>query len=44
MEDITMKIYTLDSSASAVILGDYGESRITYTQDVGFSLDFERIT
>ncbi len=30
--DLEMKVYEKDSSASAVILGDYGESMIDYTQ------------
>ncbi|HCW06433.1 MAG TPA: hypothetical protein DGG95_03595 [Cytophagales bacterium] len=44
MEDMTMKVYKLDSSASAIVLADYGESKITYAQGTGFSLTFERLT
>lgn len=39
-----MTVYPNDSSASAVILADVGESRIVYSQSSGFSLLFERIT
>ena len=39
-----MTSYDKDSSASAVILADYGTSAISYRQNIGFSLDFERIT
>lgn len=44
MEDMKMNSYEKDSSASAVILVDYGQSTIVYRQNVGFTLDFERIT
>jgi transglutaminase-like putative cysteine protease len=44
MESLTMKRYAADSSASAVILGDYGSSTIQYSQSLGFSLIFERTT
>jgi hypothetical protein len=43
MENLTMKSYPKDTSASAVVLADYGESTIFYQQNVGFSLSFERI-
>lgn len=43
MEDMKMTIYNKDSSASAVILADYGDSQITYSQITGFSVTFERI-
>ncbi|MBT1706926.1 transglutaminase-like domain-containing protein [Fulvivirgaceae bacterium PWU5] len=41
MDDMTMKTYTKDSSASAVILSDYGEAYITFTA-VDANLSFER--
>lgn len=44
MEDVAMPFYKKDSTASAVILADYGTSTIVYRQNIGFSLDFERIT
>ncbi|HET9486503.1 MAG TPA: hypothetical protein VFO54_03675, partial [Chryseosolibacter sp.] len=43
-EEISMTSYDKDTTASAVILADFGESVITYRQNIGFSLDFERIT
>lgn len=43
-EEISMTTYDKDSTASAVILADYGVSAITYRQNLGFSLDFDRIT
>src|SRR5262245_3137359 len=44
MEDIKMTLYEKDSSASAVILADYGESTMAYSEERGFYLKFERIT
>jgi transglutaminase-like putative cysteine protease len=44
IEDLQMKVYEKDSSASAVVLADFGESTITYNQMSGFKLTFERIT
>lgn len=44
MEDMKMTSYEKDSSASAVILVDYGQSTIVFRQNIGFTLDFERIT
>jgi hypothetical protein len=41
MEDMTMKTYDKDSSASAVILSDYGEAYISYTT-VSVALNYER--
>lgn len=41
MADMTMKIYDKDSSASAVILSDYGEAYVTVTA-VNITLSFER--
>ncbi|NOS56680.1 MAG: DUF3857 domain-containing protein [Cyclobacteriaceae bacterium] len=43
MEDMKMTVYDKDSSASAVVLADYGESTISYNQTEGFQLFFERI-
>ena len=43
-EELMMTSYDKDSSASAVILADYGRSAIRYNQSTGFSLDFERVT
>lgn len=44
MEALTMKYYPGDSSASAVILADYGSSTIDYSESLGFTLKFERTT
>ncbi len=44
MDELKMTKYEKDSSAAAVILGDYGESIISYTQGLGFQLIFERLT
>src|SRR5688572_8301127 len=41
MDDMQMKVYTLDSSAAAVILTDYGEARVEFTS-VKTSLVFDR--
>lgn len=43
-EELSMTSYDKDSSATAVILADFGESAISYRQNIGFSLDFERTT
>jgi len=43
MEDMTMKVYQLDSSAEAVALVDYGESSIAFTDNKGFQITFERL-
>ena len=43
-EELSMTSYDKDSSASAIILADFGQSSITYRQNIGFVLDFERIT
>jgi transglutaminase-like putative cysteine protease len=42
MEQMQMKVYPKDSSASAVVLADYGESSIDYATDK-FLIRFERI-
>jgi hypothetical protein len=44
MADLKMVSYPKDSSASAVILTDFGQTSMVYSQSVGFSLLFERIT
>ncbi|MDH5610638.1 MAG: DUF3857 domain-containing protein, partial [Cyclobacteriaceae bacterium] len=43
-EDVMMTVYAEDSSAEAVILGDYGVAYFTYLQSSGFMLKFERHT
>lgn len=43
-EELLMTTYDKDTSASAVILADYGFSSIVYRESLGFSLDFERTT
>lgn len=43
-EELEMKVYDKDSSAAAVILADYGESVILYSESSGFKVEFERIT
>ena len=43
MEDLKMTVYSKDSSAAAVVLADYGDSKISYSQNTGFNLSFERI-
>ncbi len=44
VEQLSMTTYDADTSASAVILADYGESIIEYDQSNGFMLSFERLT
>ncbi len=44
IEDLKMQIYDKDSSAAAVILCDFGQSSLVYSQSDGFSINFERIT
>lgn len=44
MEQLLMKEYSADTSASAVVLTDYGESIIQYDESDGFTLQFERLT
>lgn len=43
-DELAMTHYPADSSASAVILADIGESKIVYSQGSGFSINFERTT
>jgi transglutaminase-like putative cysteine protease len=42
MEDMKMSQYAPDSSASAVVLMDYGQSALRYNTSTGFILQFER--
>ncbi len=44
IEDLKMTSYSKDTSASAVVLADYGQSSLVYNQSDGFRLSFERIT
>jgi Transglutaminase-like superfamily len=44
IEDLKMVTHPKDSSASALILTDFGQSSLVYSQSDGFSLLFERIT
>ena len=43
-EELSLTTYDKDSTAPAVILADYGESSLLYRQNIGFAIDFERIT
>ncbi len=43
IEDLKMTVYPGDSTATAVVLADFGESEITYNQTTGFEVKFERI-
>ncbi|MDZ4716688.1 MAG: transglutaminase domain-containing protein [Cytophagales bacterium] len=43
IEQLQMTVYDKDSSAAAVVLSDYGESRIDYNADDGFIIKFDRI-
>ena len=43
-EELLMTTYDKDTTAPAVVLADFGESSMIYRQNVGFTLDFERIT
>jgi Domain of Unknown Function with PDB structure (DUF3857) len=42
MVDMKMTLYAKDSSAEAVVLADFGESKLEYNQTSGFQLVFER--
>jgi len=43
VEDLKMVRYEKDTSASAIVLGDYGSSNITYSQSTGdWTVNFER--
>ncbi|AHM61448.1 hypothetical protein D770_15970 [Flammeovirgaceae bacterium 311] len=41
-QDLEMKIYENDTTAQAVILGDYGEAYFTYNEERGFQLNIKR--
>lgn len=43
LDQVQMKVFAEDSSASAVVLADFGESAIEYSADRGFTIRFERI-
>lgn len=43
-EELEMKFYHLDSTANAVVLGEYGTSRFTYNQNKGIQVLFTRHT
>jgi|JI10StandDraft_1071094.scaffolds.fasta_scaffold00415_21 hypothetical protein len=43
IEDLKMTHYAKDSSAAAVVLCDFGESSLVYSQVDGFSIKFERL-
>ena len=43
-QEVSMTKYEADTAASAVVLVDYGESRIVWDQSQGFQLLFERYT
>jgi hypothetical protein len=43
IEDLKMTVYDQDSSAEAVVLADYAESAISYSDAKGFQLSFQRI-
>src|SRR5262245_9046880 len=44
IDQLKMTSFPGDSSAEAVVLADFGESTITYNQNSGFELTFERTT
>ena len=44
LEDLKMVRFDKDSSASALVLTDFGQSSLIYSQSEGFTLLFERIT
>lgn len=43
-DELEMTSFPNDSTAPAVVLADYGQSAMINRQNVGFTLDFERIT
>jgi len=43
IEDMKMNVYPSDSSAAAVVLADYGESNLVYSEDHGFQIKFDRL-
>ncbi len=44
MDQLEMTRYEKDSSAAAVVLADYGQSTMEYSESDGFALQFERLT
>jgi transglutaminase-like putative cysteine protease len=44
MDQLEMTRYEKDSSAAAVVLTDYGQSTMDYSESDGFVLQFERLT
>jgi len=44
LEDLKMTSYDKDTSAVAVVLGDFGQSSFQYAEDKGFYIRFDRIT
>ena len=42
IEDLKMTSYAADTSAQAVVLGDFGYTRFAYSQDDWFTIDFYR--
>jgi transglutaminase-like putative cysteine protease len=44
VKDFEPTLYMGDTSAQAVMLMDYGNSQMSYNQNTGFSITFERIT
>lgn len=43
LDDMKMVKYPLDTSASAVVLTDFGESELKYSESQGFQVQFDRI-
>lgn len=43
LNDMKMTRYAADSSATAVVLVDFGETVITYNQNTGFEMNFTRV-
>lgn len=43
VEDVKMAVYSKDSSAAAVVLADYGESRLNYVDKQGFLIEFKHV-
>jgi len=44
LEDLKMTVYEKDSTAPALVLVDYGQTTMNYSQSDGFQLSYERIT
>lgn len=43
LDELKMEVYDRDPAASAVVLADFGESAISFSQSNGFELRFKRI-